>query len=539
MSITIADCLKLPSLRKAKVVSGHKGLNKIVESVSVLEFMEADVLLGNVFLPNEIVLTAFFCMKDDVTAQVNALELLYRSGDVGIILFYVGHCVPSIDKKLLEKSEELDFPIIVMPENCMSIFYREIIMDIMDAVFRDKQRETSFTHILLERISQFPEHHRTIANTLQVLGERLKCSVYIIGSSFNCLHFFKQTSSNLTFDDLILHAHIEEGDSTVAIEKSEVIEGERVSVYRVPFFAKNFQHLSLIIVNEFGTTSNDEQYCAIEFLQLFSNIWKQPFDKISPDALIPAILGNNTDKANRIADMLKIDISRINTLLIIRPETASINLHEKRIASKKMLANLRKVAATYENMLIADVVEDHLLVGLMAFSADHDNDKNFLAELQQTLEPVCLDFSLTVFTNLMSSQSMPTAFLSYIAHIEKVRIIFPTRNTYSSADIQFATECNHIIDEKDSARYYFDIISPLLAQKDGDSLLETLTVFLLDANNSAKSAGEILFLHKNTIQYRVNKIKRLLNIDFDVFKTPDVYTLYKAVAVDRLFKSKK
>jgi len=80
------------------------------------------------------------------------------------------------------------------------------------------------------------------------------------------------------------------------------------------------------------------------------------------------------------------------------------------------------------------------------------------------------------------------------------------------------------------------MLSPLASQKDGDELIETLTVFLLDADSSTKQAGKILFLHKNTIQYRIGKIKRILNLDFDITKMPDTYALFKAVAINRLSK---
>ena len=40
VSITLKDCLSLPSLSFGKVVAGEAGLDKIVSSVSVLEFFE-------------------------------------------------------------------------------------------------------------------------------------------------------------------------------------------------------------------------------------------------------------------------------------------------------------------------------------------------------------------------------------------------------------------------------------------------------------------------------------------------------------------
>lgn len=38
MSITVRECLKLPSLRNAEVLAGHAGLDQYVSTVSVLEY---------------------------------------------------------------------------------------------------------------------------------------------------------------------------------------------------------------------------------------------------------------------------------------------------------------------------------------------------------------------------------------------------------------------------------------------------------------------------------------------------------------------
>lgn len=49
MSVTVADLLKLPSLRNAEVVAGKQGLNRIVTSVSVLEYAEPSFCRMNCF----------------------------------------------------------------------------------------------------------------------------------------------------------------------------------------------------------------------------------------------------------------------------------------------------------------------------------------------------------------------------------------------------------------------------------------------------------------------------------------------------------
>lgn len=44
MSVTVADILNFPCLKGAKVVAGREGLSKMVSSISVLEFSDANDL---------------------------------------------------------------------------------------------------------------------------------------------------------------------------------------------------------------------------------------------------------------------------------------------------------------------------------------------------------------------------------------------------------------------------------------------------------------------------------------------------------------
>lgn len=49
MSVKLADLMKLPSLKEAKVVSGKSGLSKLVSSISVLEYTEVALLEDDLF----------------------------------------------------------------------------------------------------------------------------------------------------------------------------------------------------------------------------------------------------------------------------------------------------------------------------------------------------------------------------------------------------------------------------------------------------------------------------------------------------------
>ena len=73
------------SLKAARLVAGHQGLDSIVTTISVIEFDDYE---DDFYVPNEIVITSFYSVKDDIGEQCRILEHSKNSGDVAVVLFY-------------------------------------------------------------------------------------------------------------------------------------------------------------------------------------------------------------------------------------------------------------------------------------------------------------------------------------------------------------------------------------------------------------------------------------------------------------------
>lgn len=117
MSVTVADLMKLPSMRQAKVIGGRHGLSKVVYSISVLESTDPGNLVDGVFpkgefFGSEIVITGFINCPDKVELQCANIRRLAEGGVVGLILFYVGFFMPKVDQKLIDLADSLDFVLI-------------------------------------------------------------------------------------------------------------------------------------------------------------------------------------------------------------------------------------------------------------------------------------------------------------------------------------------------------------------------------------------------------------------------------------------
>ena len=63
-------------------------------------------------------------------------------------------------------------------------------------------------------------------------------------------------------------------------------------------------------------------------------------------------------------------------------------------------------------------------------------------------------------------------------------------------------------------------------------LAGTLCTYLLDAEASVTKTASLLYLHKNTVKYRIQRLSNLLG--FRPGKLPETAELYEAVGIYRL-----
>ena len=90
------------------------------------------------------------------------------------------------------------------------------------------------------------------------------------------------------------------------------------------------------------------------------------------------------------------------------------------------------------------------------------------------------------------------------AYLEDSTKVFPMRAFFTVSEIEFVKECREIAAQgNDSVRRYMSLLDPIMSIKDGVEMIKTLTVFLLDKNSSITETAAHLFVHKNTVKYRL------------------------------------
>ena len=127
----VRDLLNFGGLINSTVIAGADGLDREVRTVSVLEVTEPTN--GRWFLENQISVTAFYAVKDNVKAQRELIKEFNQSGGSGLIICHFDFWLKKFDESVIKLCDELNFPLITVPSD---ISYIDIILPINDRLLK-------------------------------------------------------------------------------------------------------------------------------------------------------------------------------------------------------------------------------------------------------------------------------------------------------------------------------------------------------------------------------------------------------------------
>jgi len=240
MSVTVADCLKLPALREARLAAGNAGINRAVTAVSVIEYPKISLISSDLVVGNEMMISALVFIKDDVDQQCQLIRHLHSMGGACLVLYYVGIFVPELDKRLLETADNLGFPLIAMPSGRMDYRYSDLITEVMEQVILNRKQEQYYVSELVNRLSQLPAHHQTMGSVLRLLSDRLHCTLLLADRYLKSKATAAWPISNQWDYQAVLGA-IMENRPHAAEPTVEYLGGKKVYVWDVPVLSKRKQ----------------------------------------------------------------------------------------------------------------------------------------------------------------------------------------------------------------------------------------------------------------------------------------------------------
>jgi DNA-binding PucR family transcriptional regulator len=528
MGVTVADLMNLPSLREAAVLGGRTGLEKIVNFVSVLEYTRTDSVQDYMFnavefLGNELVITCFADIRDDPGAQCVNLRRLSEIGMAGVILYYVGVVMPEVNQKLIDTADELGFPLICMPPNIKSLRYSEVITEVMEAIFKNQQKETNYQAEIIERISRLPVYQRSIDTAMRMLSDRLRVSLLLSDTSGNMLNGVCWPRTLTPEPEKIIARFMENPDADIT--------ENQIHITRTTVHTALNHRLDLYILKLDEYVKPDDARQITDILRICINLISEKHGEQVLPELVQTILRNEPVRMRRIARLFNIDVESIHAMWIITLEQADYR------NSRKILSMIRDELSPYCKTIIADIYNQDVV----AFMDDPvDCDIFLIADgVSKTTKKAGIAALITVCFNLRDTVQARRAYLQVKSALATVRQLYPRKRVFSQHEAAFVESCQQIIARGETAvkerTAILDCLSPEDERQPGD-LRTTAAVFLLDADSSLEKCADLLLLHRNTIKYRLQHINERLG--FKIGRMPETMEVYTAAALERILDKK-
>ena len=166
---------------------------------------------------------------------------------------------------------------------------------------------------------------------------------------------------------------------------------------------------------------------------------------------------------------------------------------------------------------------------------------SFHTELNDFAEMLIKDFQninkvpIILFTSEVDgTKDAKECFMLLEETIKPALLIYPRKYILNRSEIMFTYKCMKKIESNEENENLTEMIASLVNEGEDNcnTLIETLAVFLLDASQNMSQTAKQLFVHLNTVKYRINKASAALK--FQIGKMPETFDLYTELAILRL-----
>lgn len=527
MSITIKDVLKLPCMINAEVVAGKGGLDNIVTGVSVLEYSEPPqasekMFFDREYLGSEIVITTFASVGDDIDKQYAEIQNLSATGAVGLVLYYMALFVKKLDKRIIRIANELGFVIICMPPAHYHLRYSETIACIQNAILLDRMKTKNFVPEIFDVLSVLPQSQQNMDTFLRIISDYLQLTLILTDQSWHLLSYAAWPTM-LEREVCILIDEVLDSHANSLPKSDKKFKHYILQIRRSPKVQRN-----LIVVSRRGPVTDHSLNLIVNAIESFWAVSDESDDRRrGAQDLIHSVIGDEPIRMRKQAQFLGIDEKNLHNLLLFRQTFRKVENEHIIIDTirKELHRNCRDYVVDVYSGDIVTLLNDDIERRLMVT----------LKEIKYNLSQNNIKGWLLYACNLKTTKEIRDAYYACVDTINAALRIYPCSEILSLHEILFAKSCQEIIDKGEAYIQEKTRILHILADSNGNlenELNETLSVFYFDAHMKTSQTAKLMYVHHNTVKYRLKKASQKLGNG--ITNMPEMQELYVALALKRL-----
>jgi purine catabolism regulator len=521
----VSELLKLPDYAEAVVSAGTDGLNRRVQSVNMMD--APDII--DYLRPDELLLTTAYALKDQPDALYTLVARMAEQGCAGLGI-KVKRFWSSVPSEVTELADRLSFPVIELPFNrSLGELLNSSLSHILEKR-TEELREALRTH---RSFSQLVLKGKGIGAILDSLAALLDCPALMLDERLEPLALARipQTKERealvKTVRDGLERLPEPEFSSPLPLEMPNLKEDWRTATAYPVQTAHNHRSWLLLFAplreeESVQRLAVEQAVNVIEFELMKRQAVKERSRRYKNDFFSDWVEGRVVSEQELMNRGEKYGLTGNSVFQCVvcksdpvRPQTESFPDSEERVQAERdrMYVQLKRAFAKCGLPFILFGKNDLFVFVLTDAQLTTEYERLLIEKLEdvqsELLSVLQCGFSFGVGKPAARSMELPKV---YKEALEALEAGYAAKEgcfirTYRAKDM---LDLLRLVPVPDLAAFYVDTFGDLLKseEKERSELMQTLRTFVETEGQIAETAKR-LFLHRNTVIYRIGKCERL------------------------------
>ncbi|MBM7541556.1 PucR family transcriptional regulator [Amphibacillus cookii] len=521
MAVSIESILNMEAFADVRIIAGDEGISRQVQSVYVMEVPDIFSYIDQ----DGLLFTTLYPIADNEKAMQSFIAELSKHQLAGVAI-KLGRYITEVPHYMIDQANQLQFPILVLPQDAnLSTLTNHILTTLLGM----KTSMLEFRETISQQLHRLLLQGASMETFVQYVSQITDGSIMILDNSLSCkASSFNRNENPLLinkdhFQLLIDSATLSEANQEVLMVGNEWYHVNQLFIQAISAGSKSLGYLVMIIdtpdkVSKHLHVIVEQAIILLAFLLQTEQTIIQK-ERHYLDSFIRDIMNGRYQSQSEVIEKAKVfrwNFNFPNVILLLKTD---IEDSSSRLSAYYKILDSDKIA-----QLVADIFDvpmqnckviyynDELLCFVsVAFETRLKERLRRLGDsLVKSLSGIC-PIAVSISDTIYQISGVKTAYehASLVHHIHGSSL-------ESRSFVQFYDELGlyklfHLIKDQDRLNEYIqDKIGKVIEydQQREINLLETLNYLIKNKGNLQKTADD-MYIHYNSLRYRVNKIKEL------------------------------
>lgn len=526
LATSLAALLTMPRFSDLKVLSTHKSLERPVYSVEITETPD----VASYIPKHPIILTTAMVFKDDQTQLKTFIDSLVTK-EVAALGIKVGRFVDHIDQEIIDYASQVDLPLLRIPS---SRPLGTLLYQMLSYIWNAKTEQMTYALDIQKNFSRLLMHDVSSGRFVSELGKIIKVPVILLSPWHKVVshsHYFSDSNHPVSF---YTNQITSKNYQAISQEKSSFIihdmNGNDIQVLGYPVHVSDYFPYHLIILNPelipypISEFAIDQAVLVLTFMMYKNQKVTESFEALKTD-FFTQIINTKTNLSSTVSaitspqhwleiganyGLVKSDYYQVAIAHCIpKKRMRSRMIYQKEAIEIVNNWLQEKIPAYLKDVIIFKLKSNNQLV--MIFQSRQKN-------VDQVLNNLATELNNAINVNLRFSLGNAYSNLKDIVNsfVEAQTAVDESDQTNRNVNYYRSKGLIGLFDEVASDRVHYFCQKTLnkLAYPTEPALkdLRKTLRYYLSYNCEITHTAEALYLHRNTIKYRIKQCEKLLGV---------------------------